>query len=167
MFKLMLPSILTSINLVAGMMAIVLTMADKYGWAILLVIIAALFDSMDGRVARTFNASSEFGKELDSLADLISFGVAPAILMYAIKLQFIGYGGALVISLFPLAGALRLARFNIQNIKGYFVGVPITLAGPVLAVLAGVSKIFPDTVAVLLVLILAVLMVSTFRVPKL
>lgn len=160
------PNILTLVNLFAGVVAIILTYAGHTVVPALLVWGAALFDSLDGRVARRLNLASEFGRELDSLADLVSFGVAPALLAHAAQLHHLGWLGFALAALFAVCGALRLARFNITRVKGYFIGVPITVAGPLLAAAAVWSSHLGAMVLAVLLLILAGLMVSTIRVPK-
>lgn len=161
------PNILTIVNLFAGVVAIIFTFYGHTVAPAVLIIGAALFDSLDGRVARRLNSTSEFGKELDSLADLVSFGVAPALLAYATQFSCLGWLGLALVAVFAVCGALRLARFNILHIKGYFIGLPITVAGPVLAVAAAFGHILGPLVLAVLLLVLAGLMISTIRVPKL
>lgn len=160
------PNIVTAANLVLGMFAIVFTFQGEFFTAALFVVAAMVADGMDGRVARYFGVSSEFGKELDSLCDLVSFGVAPGILAYAFMLKEFT-GGAVIAAIFATCGALRLARFNVNTttVKGYFMGLPIPAGGCVVAtfVMLGIKPagwIFP-----LMVLIFAYLMVSTIRYP--
>ncbi|HEX7056468.1 MAG TPA: CDP-diacylglycerol--serine O-phosphatidyltransferase [Bacilli bacterium] len=163
-----LPSLFTVANLVLGVIAIILTFNDRADYAAMMVIVAMLMDGLDGRVARALNVQSEFGKELDSLSDVISFGVAPAFVMYVAAFQTVNPAAAWVATaIFPICGALRLARFNVQSPHlGYFVGLPIPAAGGVLATLA----LFHNelSVAFLLVseLILSFLMISTVKYPS-
>jgi CDP-diacylglycerol--serine O-phosphatidyltransferase len=103
--------------------------------ASLLVLVAALTDRLDGKVARAFGVSSELGKELDSLSDLISFGVAPIIIAWKISFIQLGVFGYLVSLIFPMAGAYRLARFNCTKFDNFFRGIPITIAGGLLAII--------------------------------
>lgn len=161
------PNILTIINLFAGLVAILMAFNGKWVIAGALILGAALFDSLDGRVARRLNVTSEFGRELDSLADLVSFGVAPATIAYLLTFNQLGWGGYLLAALFPVCGALRLARFNIMNVRGYFVGLPITVAGPVLAGVVMLGSFLPISVQAIALLALSALMVSTVKVPKL
>ncbi|MDF2636229.1 MAG: CDP-diacylglycerol/serine O-phosphatidyltransferase [Pelosinus sp.] len=163
----MIPNALTALNLVLGMCAIISTFHGEFYQAALFVVAAMISDGLDGRVARYLNVSSEFGKELDSLCDLVSFGVAPAILAYAFLLKDFGIVGYLVAAFFATCGALRLARFNVNTgtVKGYFMGLPIPAAGCVVAtfVMLGIKPvgwIFP-----ILVTIFAYLMVSTIKYP--
>lgn len=166
MKKTWIPNLLTSLNLVAGLMAIMLTITAHSYLAALLIWGAAIFDGADGRVARRLDATSEFGKELDSLADLVSFGVAPAILFY--NVAFVGYPWWIypVIALFPVMGALRLARFNVQNISGYFIGLPIPAAGGLLSLAAVLTPWLNDYILIAILLVLSGLMVSTIKMPK-
>ncbi|MBP2639981.1 MAG: CDP-diacylglycerol/serine O-phosphatidyltransferase [Firmicutes bacterium] len=165
--RLIIPNALTAVNLVFGMLAIMFTIQNDYWNAGLFVLIAMVADGLDGRVARALNAGSEFGKELDSLCDLVSFGVAPAILAYVFYLKDFGTAGAIIAIGFATCGALRLARFNVNTsvVKGYFMGLPIPAGGCVVAtfVMLGVKPsgwIFPVMVA-----IFAYLMVSTVHYP--
>lgn len=161
------PNALTALNLVLGMCAIISTFHGEFYQAALFIVAAMISDGLDGRVARYLNVSSEFGKELDSLCDLVSFGVAPAILSYAFLLKDFGIVGYLVAAFFATCGALRLARFNVNTgtVKGYFMGLPIPAAGCVVAtfVMLGIKPagwIFP-----IIVTIFAYLMVSTIKYP--
>jgi len=165
------PNIFTIGNLSLGVIAIILAFnneTNSSNTAALLVIIAMLLDGLDGRVARALNAQSEFGKELDSLSDVISFGVAPAFIMYQAAFQGVNPAMAwIVTAIFPICGALRLARFNvIDGIPGYFIGLPIPAAGGVLATLA----LFHDELHYSLLLIstvaLSFLMVSNMKYPN-
>jgi CDP-diacylglycerol--serine O-phosphatidyltransferase len=166
MKKSWIPNLLTSLNLFAGILAIMLTITSHVYWAAGLIWGAILFDGADGRVARRLNVASDFGKELDSLADLVSFGVAPTMLLYFMAFSHYGWWIYPVIGLFPVAGALRLARFNVQDIKGYFVGLPIPAAGGLLTLLALFSQVLPEIILIMGLLCLSGLMVSTIRVPK-
>lgn len=132
------PSLFTIGNLFLGIISIMLAFHDDYNLAALMIIIAMLLDGLDGRVARALNAQSEFGKELDSLSDVISFGVAPAFIMYAVAFTDSNpVLACIVTAIFPICGALRLARFNVKDgIPGYFIGLPIPAAGGVACTLA-------------------------------
>lgn len=141
-FKGTLPNILTLINLSLGVIAILLAVeADKNNanqlfQASLLVIIAALTDRFDGKVARLLDVTSELGKELDSLSDLISFGVAPVIIAWKINdYSFLGFFGYIIAVIFPVAGAYRLARYNISVFDNVFRGIPITIAGAFISII--------------------------------
>lgn len=169
MFTKSIPSLLTISNLILGFIALVLTLGGRTADAALLIVIGMVLDGLDGRVARWLHAESNFGKELDSLSDIITFGAAPAFIMYQSMLQFEGFVGVLIAILFPVAGALRLARFNVQQSSTkYFVGLPITAAGGILATMALYQNLIQDSATVLPIamVVLAVLMVSRVRYPN-
>src|SRR3984893_14709455 len=122
------PNMFTIGNLFLGIIAIILVFNNNPPLAAMFVIIAMLMDGLDGRLARALNAQSEFGKELDSLSDVISFGVAPAFIMYVVAFNdpaVISPAFAWIVTAsFPICGALRLARFNvIAGVPGYFIGL--------------------------------------------
>ncbi len=167
MSKKLIPNVVTVLNMVFGIAALWYTMEGYYKQAAVAILIAMVMDTIDGRLARRWHVSSEFGKELDSLADLISFGVAPALLLYSSVLYLLGGGGLIVAIVFALCGAVRLARFNVLNIKTYFVGLPITVAGPLVAVTVLLSNILPLYFYPVFSFLLSYLMVSNIRMPKL
>lgn len=161
------PNALTALNLVLGVSALISTFNGAFSTAALLIVAALVADGLDGRVARYFNTSSDFGKELDSLCDVVSFGVAPAILAYVFALQEYGVVGVLAAAAFATCGALRLARFNVNTgvVKGYFMGLPIPASGCVIAtyVMLGIKS--PSWLLLALTVVFAYLMVSTIRYP--
>ena len=127
-----LPSLLTVANIFCGFYSIVSSMKGDLELAAMLIGWAIVLDALDGRVARLANATSGFGKEFDSLADIVSFGVAPGVLAYVWALRLWPRVGWLACFLFLICGAMRLARFNIQkqaDDKRFFVGMPIPAAG--------------------------------------
>lgn len=159
------PHLLTLVNLTAGFLSIVLTGREQYIAAAWIIGISLVADGLDGRFARWLKAEGDFGKQLDSLADLVSFGVAPSYLLLETHLQPYGGWGLAIAILFPVAGALRLARFNLTQATGSFFGVPITVAGTFLAALyASTVNLHPE-VWVLAPCVLALLMVSNVRYP--
>lgn len=164
------PSLFTLGSLFLGVLSIILTFNDRPDGAALLVIIAMLLDGLDGRVARALNAQSEFGKELDSLSDVIAFGVAPAFIMYqaAFVDQLRPEGLTwIATAIFPICGALRLARFNvIEGTPGYFTGLPIPAAGGVLATLALFHKDVSVYLLLIGTLVLSFLMISGIQYPS-
>ncbi len=130
----LLPNLFTTAGLFAGFFAIVAAMGGRFEAAAVAVFVAMIMDGIDGRVARLTNTQSDFGKEYDSLADMISFGIAPALVVYAWALQAMGKVGWLAAFLYTAAAALRLARFNTQVDsvdRGFFQG----LASPAAAAL--------------------------------
>lgn len=167
MFARALPNCFTVGNLFLGIISIILAFQQQWQYAATMVIIGMLLDGLDGQVARMLNTESEFGKELDSLSDVITFGVAPAIIMYVSTLKQIGLEGWLLTAIFPICGALRLARFNVQPSEpGYFIGLPITAAGGILATMALYSEYVANHyILMLMILFLSYLMVSQIKYP--
>lgn len=163
------PNLFTLGNLSLGMIAILLASEDRYSLAAIMVVVAMLLDGLDGRIARALNAQSDFGKELDSLSDMISFGAAPAYIMYSVSFQEGPIALAWIVTcLFPICGALRLARFNVRpGIPGYFTGLPIPAAGGVLATLSLFSKDISAPFMMIATLLLAYLMISSLKYPNL
>lgn len=161
------PNLLTCSNLVLGFLAITAAYHGQFTLAALLVFAAMVADGLDGRAARYFGVSSEFGKELDSLCDAGSFGVVPAFLAYVYMLQELGWAGALLCAAFAVCGAWRLARFNIMtgSVKGYFLGLPIPAAGCTVATFVMTGFKPPLWIFALLVAVFAYLMVSTVKYP--
>ena len=139
MLKQSFPSLFTLGNLLCGFLAVVNVMlhtGPAYVVAAWWIIIAALFDTLDGKVARWTNTSSQFGIEFDSLADLVSFGLAPSILFYEYILVEAGMMGRVFAFIFLASGAMRLARFNVSAGTGkkfYFTGMPIPSGAGILA----------------------------------
>ena len=141
-----LPSLFTTGNLFLGFWAIIKTLDGRYAEAAPLVAGAIVLDLLDGRIARLTGTASEFGAQLDSLSDAISFGVAPALLAFRWALEAVPRVGWLAAFLFVMCGVLRLARFNVQHHvvdARYFVGLPIPAAAGQIAALV---YFFPDTV---------------------
>lgn len=164
-FRRTIPNSFTLSNLVCGIFSISFAMNEYYSMSALLILLAAVFDLFDGKLARMLKVDdNEMGVELDSLADIVSFGVAPAILVYSMLTQHT-HQASLLVNLafisFPIAGAWRLGRFNVSPTRGYFLGVPITFAGLVVAALAffGIANPY-------VMIVLAAFMVSKIRIPK-
>ena len=130
-----LPNLLTTTNMFFGFMSIIFAIRGEYLFGSYAIVAAAVFDLLDGRVARMTDTTSKFGAEYDSLCDLISFGMAPALIMYLWALQPFGRIGWLASFVFVACGALRLARFNVQSAKesDYFEGLPIPMAAGIVA----------------------------------
>ncbi len=132
----LLPNLFTTGNLLFGFSSIIASINGQYVHAAVAILIAAVLDGLDGKVARMTNSASAFGVEYDSLADLLSFGVAPCLLLYAWTLRFTGYIGWFAAGIFIICGALRLARFNVQVAtaqKSAFTGLPTPAAAGVVA----------------------------------
>ena len=133
--RVILPNMLTLIGVCIGLTSIRFALDEKFGLAIIAIIFAALIDGLDGRIARLIKGTSKVGKELDSLTDMISFGVAPAFIMYFWKLNTLGKFGWLVCLIYVICVALRLARFNVNSSDvpswrdNFFEGVPSPAGG--------------------------------------
>lgn len=140
--NIILPNFITIMGLLCGVYSIMLSVGsrivdgDNFVYAAYFLLLAAFFDGIDGKVARIVNGTSDFGVQLDSLCDMVSFGVAPAILVYEWLLKGFDRVGIVAVFLFVACGALRLARFNVQSGKisnVYFVGLPIPAAAAFIA----------------------------------
>lgn len=166
-----LPNIFTTGNMFFGFLSMVQSLKGDFTTAAYAIVGAAVFDTLDGRVARLTKGTSRFGMEYDSLSDLISFGVAPAILLYLWALQPFDRVGWLACFMFMACGALRLARFNVQAAsveKNYFQGLPIPMAAGIVATsvtAAQASGIDPIKNYYILgmTILLSFVMVSSFR----
>ena len=167
-----LPNLFTTGNLFCGFWAIVSVFQEKFLFAAVAILVASVFDVLDGKVARLSGATSKFGVQYDSLADLVSFGIAPALLAYSWALRPYGRFGWLAAFLFVVCGALRLARFNVMSASGetkYFKGLPIPAAACMIAltILLYLRLIetgwVKDIVILVMIYVLAFLMVSSIR----
>jgi CDP-diacylglycerol--serine O-phosphatidyltransferase len=176
MAKSTLPNLFTFANLACGVLSLMMTIQNDYKWACIFILLAGFIDRYDGRVARFLNVSSDLGKELDSLADLVSFGVAPSILVcYIYNFTSLGIIGYLLVTIFPISGAYRLARYNSTTFNDVFMGVPITAAGAFLAFYCLIYISYKPNVigfnwssglVLGLLLLLSFLMVSKFKIKK-
>ena len=176
-FNRMIPNILTMLALCAGLTAFKLGFEAKWELAVLSLVIAAVLDGLDGRIARMLRLSSRFGAELDSLSDFFAFGVAPAMLLYLWSLEQAGRAGWVVALFYSVCCALRLARFNTDLeapslppwAKNYFTGVPspagagLVLTPPVLSFQIDAEILRNPILVSVFVVVVAVLMVS--RLP--
>ena len=177
----LLPSMFTLANIFCGFYAMIiainpnvnLTSGYVFKKAAILIILAGIFDALDGRIARMTNSTSSFGAQLDSIADVISFGLAPGFLAYCWSLKYYQRMGWLPVFLFLACGCIRLARFNVLadinfNSKRYFIGLPIPAAAGYIAVMILFQPDVPcqgiDSFLMLIVMYaLSLLMVSKFR----
>lgn len=173
------PNLVTTANLFSGFYSIILSSQKDFRTASIFILIAAVFDALDGRIARLARATSQFGVEYDSLSDLVSFGLAPGLLLYFWALEGVGRFGIIAAFLYACCGALRLARFNLNTgvvSKAYFQGVPSPIAAGTIAsfilfqnstdALITFSASSQTVVAFVLSLSLASLMVSTIPFPS-
>ena len=161
-------NIITLFNILFGSLSIIYTINQSYSLAAIFILIAVILDGLDGKIARRLDTESELGKQLDSLCDLVSFGVAPAVLIYAhiYSSHPAEILGLLATLLFIMTGAFRLARFNVLNIKGYFQGIPITMAGGIMALVSIISPILPFFLVWIVMILFSYLMISKIRIPK-
>jgi CDP-diacylglycerol---serine O-phosphatidyltransferase len=175
---LLIPNAMTLCAILCGITAIRWAAEGHFALVMLAIFAAAALDTGDGYVARALGAESQIGAELDSLADFVNFGVAPAMLIYDRELRLLGEAGWIIAGIYVLATGLRLARFNVQSRlpkkperKKYFTGLPSTGAALAVVILdAGVNAVVPGLAAALmgtLALAAAALMVSTVPVPAL
>src|ERR687887_1021265 len=165
------PNLITLLALCAGLTAIRLALEDKLEWAVAAIVFAALLDGIDGRVARMLKGTSRFGAELDSLADFVNFGVAPALMLYFWGLQELGHLGWIAAMVFAICAGLRLARFNVMIddpnrpawAANFFVGMPapggaITVLLPIYVHFLGVPRVaFVAPVTLIYTLAIAIL----------
>lgn len=178
--KAIIPNSFTALNALCGYISITQTLYGNYDWAFYFIIFAGLFDLFDGILARLVKTSSEFGVQLDSLSDVISFGVAPAFLIFHTALQELGWIGIIVSGIYLVFGAFRLARFNVQVTdyaeKTDFKGLPIPIAALTLSSFVwnfyknGEIAAPFDMFVIPLIVLLSFLMVSTVKynaLPKL
>lgn len=167
----LLPSLFTVANIFCGFSAIIMATHGRFVTAAVMILVAGVLDGLDGRIARLTGSTSEFGLQLDSIADTVSFGVAPAYMMYAWGVAPLQRAGWALSFLYVICAASRLARFNIQHKVSdnrYFIGLPTP---PAAGVLAGLILCFPEKLADTwfsglaggLLLVVSALMVSTIR----
>lgn len=159
-------NVCTILNLGLGVSSLLAIQQGEAQLALLFIFIAALIDRFDGMIARKLKIESEFGKQLDSICDMVSFGVAPALLMYDLLLFQFGSAGMLFIIIFIACGAIRLSKFNITENNGYFTGLPITAAGVLLTLSTLGTLYFPAYIFMYITIGLAFLMVGTFKLKK-
>ncbi|MGH4138964.1 CDP-diacylglycerol--serine O-phosphatidyltransferase [Clostridium sp.] len=163
------PNMFTLSNMSCGIMSILMSFEGNYKLAALFILLAGIFDRYDGRIARYLKVDNDLGKELDSLCDLISFGVAPSILIFNIySFASLGSIGYLMVLIFPVAGAYRLAKYNITDFDGVFSGIPITITGTFLALYALLMFHRPSNLGptIFLLIVLSYLMLSKFKFKK-
>ena len=173
--RMLLPNMLTLFGVCIGLTSIRFALDGKFEFAIIAIIFAALIDGLDGRIARLIKGTSKVGKELDSLTDMISFGVAPAFIMYFWKLNTLGRFGWLLCLVYVICVALRLARFNINSSQepswrdNFFEGVPSPAGGilvltPLIYSLSGLSllKINYDIIVPIFFITTSLLLISKF-----
>jgi CDP-diacylglycerol--serine O-phosphatidyltransferase len=160
-----LADIFTVGNLCCGILSILLAIDGHYGLSASLLFLAVIFDVLDGKIAGLLHQKNLFGKQIDSMSDLVSFGVAPALLYYSMSSP--GVLGIAVSLFFIACGMLRLARYNISEGTG-FVGIPITVNGVLFPILFLVFSSFPESLKYwpMIFLIQGFLMISTLKISR-
>ena len=153
-------------NLCCGVLSIFLAIDGLFDLSALLLFLAVVFDVLDGKIAGLMHQKNLFGKQIDSMSDLVSFGVAPALLFYSLSSP--GILGIIVALFFVACGMLRLARYNISEEAG-FEGIPITVNGVLFPLLFLLFSHFPESLHYwpIIILIQSVLMISTFKISRL
>lgn len=168
----LLPNLFTAASAFVGVISIIAASNGHFFRAIIFIFLSLLLDGMDGRVARLTHTTSKFGVEFDSLADVIAFGVAPAMLFYFAFGSEFGKFGSLVSAMFVVFGAIRLARFNVTTgtyEQSIFIGLPIPTAAIVSALWVGMCleyDFLKEWILAIIMLCLAFLMVSNIRYPS-
>jgi CDP-diacylglycerol--serine O-phosphatidyltransferase len=169
-----LPNLFTAASIFTGFYAIALALQNQFTSAAWFIFLALIFDGLDGRVARLTNTASHFGVEFDSLADIVAFGVAPALLLYLYVGDSYGRFGIVVSALFIIFGAVRLARFNVTTSRiepSVFIGLPIPTAAIMISIAILLLDRYPQYhqwkfFTLPLAVVLSVLMVSNIRYPS-
>ncbi|HSL19331.1 MAG TPA: CDP-diacylglycerol--serine O-phosphatidyltransferase [Methylomirabilota bacterium] len=170
-YRVLAPSAVTSANIAAGFMAMVAAADGRFELSVYLLVIAILCDVLDGTIARLLGATSEFGQEMDSFSDAISFGVAPAFLVYLAILRPLGFWGLIAALIYLLAGVTRLTRFvltsdaHVKELRT--TGAPIPIAASYLMAAVLMRDRMPVEAVVAVVLVMSLLMVSRIRLPSL
>ncbi len=177
--RLILPNIVTLLAICAGLTAMRMAMEQRWDWAIAAIVFAAVLDALDGRLARLLKGTSRFGAELDSLADFVNFGVAPAIILYAWILHEVRSLGWIAALIFAICAALRLARFNVMLDDpekpawqvNFFTGIPapagaITVLLPIYLEFLGLMPHWPEFAPAVMAYTIAIGLLMVSRVPS-
>lgn len=169
----LLPNMITTLSMFLGFLSMVWSAQGRFESACFAILLSAVMDGLDGKVARLTNTASEFGVQYDSLSDLVAFGIAPAMLLWQWNLSALGRVGVAAAFIYAACGALRLARFNVSTAavgKRFFIGLPIPAGGCTVVTFVFCAAHFPDVMSIVLpymALVLAVgvgvLMVSRVR----
>ncbi len=169
----LLPNMITTLSMFLGFLSMVWAGQGRFEAACMAILLAAVMDGLDGKVARMTNTASEFGVQYDSLSDLVAFGLAPAMLLWQWQLQSFSRVGIAAAFIYAACGALRLARFNVSTAaagKRFFIGLPIPAGGCTIVTFVFFAALFPEVlqpvtpyVALLLALGVGTLMVSRVR----
>ena len=160
-----LPDFISLFNIICGVLSIFFSIKNSFNLALIFLILAAVFDYLDGKVARLTKTSNDFGKQMDSLSDIVSFGVAPVI--FAFSLGFTSIFNLIILIFFLACGVLRLARYNIMPSLNYFQGMPITTNAFIMPIFYYLTK-SPNInyLFIYIYLISGILMIMKFRFKK-
>jgi len=169
--RIWLPSMLTAASIAAGFLSMILAAGGRFDAAVYLLVLAIGLDTFDGRVARWLGATSEFGRELDSISDAVSSGAAPALLVYLAQLRSLGAVGVAVAVIYLLAGMYRLARFNVlsdaHSMARRTIGIPIPVGASYLMAVVLMRDQLPAAAAAGVALVAALGMASRWKLPAL
>jgi CDP-diacylglycerol--serine O-phosphatidyltransferase len=157
-----LPDYVSFLNAMFGLLSIVFSTKREFGLATLFLFCSVFFDLLDGKIAKLVKRKDSFGKELDSLADIISFGVAPVI--FGFNYLDINLINIVILFIFLFAGMIRLAFFNITEMNGYYYGLPVTNSGWVIPFFYLIN--LPKNLFIYIYLLLAILYISPFKLKK-
>ena len=165
--KYLIPHFISLSSILCGFFSIILASYNEIKFAGLVILLGAILDGLDGKIARALKVTNKIGKEMDSLADLTTFGIAAGFLLYQGSLYKFGNLGILVAACVPIFSAIRLARFNMKPTKGYFEGMPTTWVGISIAILQGFyNQFFAPYFYFFFAIVVSFLMVSKFRYAK-
>ncbi|RMD95992.1 MAG: CDP-diacylglycerol--serine O-phosphatidyltransferase [Deltaproteobacteria bacterium] len=168
--KFIFPNLITAMNIACGFFGILLASQGRIDAAIVFIFFAGIFDMLDGKTARLLDATSEFGIQFDSFSDALSFGMAPAYILYQSSLYELGLLGMLACLFFLLMGVIRLTRFNIYTQRGekndFFYGFPIPASAAYLVSFILMREYLPPQIGAIYAILFGLLMVSNFRLPN-
>jgi len=172
--KAIFPCVFTVGNLISGFLAVAMALHGNLNISAGLILLGAILDYLDGVMARALGSDTRFGRQLDSLADFVSFGIAPLVVFYPLLVGRFGFWALVISVIYLVAGAYRLIRFNLDDQvhrRAWYIGLPITscgicLAGYILFIQYRHSRLVFPGLAALMILILAALMISTLKYPK-
>lgn len=161
------PNVLTIVNILAGLGAVRMTFSGHILYAALLILAAVMFDSIEGRIVRRLNAVSVFGRKFDCLADLTVFGIAPVIMAYWTSFSQLGLSTLPLMVLFPGSGIIRQTRIDAASLQGYYTGLPLSVAGLILAGTSVIGESLPYECTAIILVVLSGLMLSTIKIRRL
>lgn len=169
-----LANFLTVLSLLCGFVSVIFSLEGHFTFACWAIVLSVIFDGLDGQIARWNNQSTDFGKELDSLVDVVAFGIAPSILGYIFVYRHFHLWATVALFIYLFASVLRLAKYNItpkEKLGNYFFGLPTTASGGIIAsfilIYRKYTQLPPPLIFLLIVMVLAFLMISKLKYPNL